>query len=198
MIDYLKLTDEKLCELAQKKNTDAVDVLINRYLKLVKSIVHHYYLTGGDLEDLIQVGQIAVFKAINSYSSKAEFKYYVFKCVKNAIISAIKKANTFKNHALNNSFSLSGLQNDDEDKNPLIADVKFDPIEKIVNLETEIELKNNISAILSKYENLILSYYLQGFSYVEISQLLNKSAKSIDNALQRIKKKISLKINIKG
>ena len=198
MMDYIKLSDEELCELAQKKNNDAVDALINRYLKLVKSIVHHYYLTGGDLEDLIQVGQIAVFKAITTYSGKAEFKYYVFKCIKNSIISAIKKANALKNHALNTSFSLSGLVTDEEDKNPLVADIKFDPVEKIVNLETEIELKNNISAILSKYENLILSYYLQGFSYVEISQLLNKSAKSIDNALQRIKKKISLKINIKG
>ncbi len=198
MVDYLILTDEELCKLAQKKNTDAVDVLINRYLKLVKSIVHHYYLTGGDLEDLIQVGQIAVFKAINSYSGKAEFKHYVFKCVKNAILSAIKRYNTLKNLPLNSSFSLSGLNNDDEDKNPLIADLKFDPVEKIVNLESELELKNNISEILSKYENLILSYYLQGYSYVEISEILKKSTKSIDNALQRIKKKISLKINVKG
>ena len=198
MIDYSKLTDEELCELSQKKDSVAVDFLINRYLKLVKSFVHHYYLTGGDLEDLVQVGQIAVFKAITTYQGKVEFKYYVFKCIKNAIISAIKKANTLKNMPLNSSYSLSGIVDGDEDKNPLIADLKFDPIEKIVNTEAERELKDNISLILSRYENLILSYYLQGFSYVEISEILNKTPKSIDNALQRIKKKISLKINIKG
>ncbi|MBR2870029.1 MAG: sigma-70 family RNA polymerase sigma factor [Clostridia bacterium] len=195
MSDYTGFTDEELCNLAKEHNSEAMETLINRYRQLVLSFAHHYYLTGGDIEDIIQVGQIGVFNAITTYNGMVEFKYYVFKCVRNAVFSAVKKSNANKHSPLNNSLSLSGFQDKDEEKNPLFADLKFDPIERIVNAESEEELKEKIKNSLSKYENEILAFYLQGYSYVEISKKLNKTPKSIDNALQRIKKKVSLKIN---
>lgn len=197
MEDYSRLSDEALCELAKKQNAEAMETLIYRYRQLVLSFAHHYYLTDGDIEDLIQVGQIGVFNAITTFNGLVEFKYYVFKCVRNAIFTAVKRSNASKHAPLNTSLSLSGLSENDEEKNPLFADLKFDPVERIVNAESEEELKSIIKNSLSKYENDILAFYLQGYSYVEISEKLKKTPKSIDNALQRIKKKISSKINVK-
>jgi RNA polymerase sporulation-specific sigma factor len=197
MEDYSRLSDEALCELAKEQNAEAMETLIYRYRQLVLSFAHHYYLTDGDIEDLIQVGQIGVFNAITTFNGLVEFKYYVFKCVRNAIFTAVKRSNASKHAPLNTSLSLSGLSENDEEKNPLFADLKFDPVERIVNAESEEELKSIIKNSLSKYENDILAFYLQGYSYVEISEKLKKSPKSIDNALQRIKKKISSKINVK-
>ena len=197
MEDYSRLSDEALCELAKEQNAEAMETLIYRYRQLVLSFAHHYYLTDGDIEDLIQVGQIGVFNAITTFNGLVEFKYYVFKCVRNAIFTAVKRSNASKHAPLNTSLSLSGLSENDEEKNPLFADLKFDPVERIVNAESEEELKSIIKNSLSKYENDILAFYLQGYSYVEISEKLKKTPKSIDNALQRIKKKISSKINVK-
>lgn len=184
------LSDEKLCELSQQKNAEATVILIERYKHMVSSIAHGYFLTDGDLEDLIQVGTIAVFKAICSYKNKAEFKNYAFKCVKNAILTAVKKSNSNKNKPLINYISFSGFSDGDSDRTILMADDSCDPEESYINFESEVELKQKIKGSLSKYENQILSLYLQGYSYTEIGLQLNKSSKSIDNALQRIKRKI--------
>lgn len=197
-MNYKQLSDEELASLAQQKNTEAMETLITRYRYLVTSVAHSYFLTDGDVEDLVQVGQIGVFNAIISFNGKVDFKYYVTRCVKNSVISAIKKSNTKKNYPLNNYISLSGYLDSDVEKNGLLADVSFEPEERFVNLETVDELKSVIIKVLSKYENEILSLYLQGYSYTEIGEKLNKNSKSIDNALQRIKKKISLKINLVG
>ena len=97
---YKELSDEFLASLAQQNDADAMETLILRYRYLVTAIAHSYFLVDGDVEDLIQVGQIGVFKAITTYKGKAEFKYYVYKCVKNSVLSAIKKSTTNKNFAL--------------------------------------------------------------------------------------------------
>lgn len=197
-MDYTKLDDEKLVLLAQSKDADAMEVLILRYRQMVSSVARSYFLTDGDVEDLIQVGQIGVFKAITTYNGKVDFKYYVFKCIKNAVLTAIKKSQTDKNKALSNYVSLSGFVDGDNDKNPLLIDAQFDPEETLINTETEQELKDKFAQYLSKYEYEILTYYLQGYTYNEISEKLNKKSKSIDNALQRIKNKLLDKIKHVG
>ena len=197
-MEYKKLSDERLAQLAKDGDAEAMETLIVRYRYLVTSIAHSYFLIDGDLEDLIQVGQIGVFKAINTYNGKVEFKFYAYKVVKNAVLSAIKKSNTSKNLPLNNYIPLSGFVDGDNDKNILLADENFSPEETYINNETEEELKDRIFSSLSKYESEILTYYLQGYTYVEISSKLNKSIKSIDNALQRIKKKLLDKIGLVG
>lgn len=197
-MEYKKLSDERLAQLAKDGDAEAMETLIVRYRYLVTSIAHSYFLIDGDLEDLIQVGQIGVFKAINTYNGKVEFKFYAYKVVKNTVLSAIKKSNTSKNLPLNNYIPLSGFVDGDNDKNILLADENFSPEETYINNETEEELKDRIFSSLSKYESEILTYYLQGYTYVEISSKLNKSIKSIDNALQRIKKKLLDKIGLVG
>ena len=197
-MEYKKLSDERLAQLAKDGDAEAMETLIVRYRYLVTSIAHSYFLIDGDLEDLIQVGQIGVFKAINTYNGKVEFKFYAYKVVKNAVLSAIKKSNTSKNLPLNNYIPLSGFVDGETDKNILLADENFSPEETYINNETEEELKDRIFSSLSKYESEILTYYLQGYTYVEISSKLNKSIKSIDNALQRIKKKLLDKIGLVG
>lgn len=196
-MDYKNFTDEQLIGLAKQGNSDAMECLILRYRYLVTSIAHSYFLSSGDTEDLVQVGQIAVFRAITTFSGKVDFKYYAYKCVKNAVISAIKKANTLKNQPLNNYISLSGLVGFDDDKNELIADSKTDPEVNYLYAESEKELFDKIKESLSKFENDILTLYLKGYTYTEIGIKLNKNTKSIDNALQRVKSKLLVVLEIK-
>ena len=195
---YKQLSDEELLNLAKNNDSDAVECLILRYRYLVSAYAHSYFLVDGDVEDLIQVGQIAVYKAIVSYNGLVEFKYYVSKCVKNAMITAIKKSNANKNLPLNNYLSLSGFIDGDSDKNILLADLVNNPEQAFINLETEKELKEKIKNTLSKLESEILSYYLQGYSYSEIALNMDKNVKSIDNALQRIKNKLLQKLQNVG
>ena len=187
---YDKLTDEQLVELARANNTSAIDELFNRYKYIVSSIAHSYFLSGGDTEDLLQEGMLASFKAINTFNGKSSFKSYLYLCVKNRILTVIKSSNRFKNQPLNNYISLSGVVDGDLDKSEIIIDTDFSPEEKYINIESATELVAKIKDALSEYEYDILTLYLKGYSQKEISEKTNKKDKSVDNALQRIKKKI--------
>ena len=155
------LTDEQLVALSQHKDENAIEELFNRYKYIVSAIAHSYFLNGGDSEDLIQEGLFAVFKAISSFNAKANFKTYVYTCVKNRIFSVIKSSNRNKNLPLNNYLSISGgVESDNLDKNKAIIDKNFSPEETYINLEAENELKGKISKVLSEYEYKILVYYL--------------------------------------
>lgn len=192
------LSDEQLVVLAQQKDENAIEELFNRYKYIASAVAHSYFLTGGDSEDLLQEGLFAVFKAISSFNSKANFKTYVYTCVKNRIFTIIKSSNRYKNIPLNNYLSLSGGNDDQIDKNKIIVDKNFSPEESYINLEAENELKNKISQVLSDYEYKILVQYLKGYSYRELGEMFSKKEKSIDNAIQRIRKKILLEIEKKG
>lgn len=193
------LTDEQLVALSQHKDENAIEELFNRYKYIVSAIAHSYFLNGGDSEDLIQEGLFAVFKAISSFNAKANFKTYVYTCVKNRIFSVIKSSNRNKNLPLNNYLSISGgVESDNLDKNKAIIDKNFSPEETYINLEAENELKGKISKVLSEYEYKILVYYLKGYSYRELGEMFSKKEKSIDNAIQRIRKKILLELGKQG
>ncbi len=192
------LSDEQLVVLAQQKDENAIEELFNRYKYIASAVAHSYFLTGGDSEDLLQEGLFAVFKAISSFNSKANFKTYVYTCVKNRIFTIIKSSNRYKNIPLNNYLSLSGVNDDQIDKNKIIVDKNFSPEESYINLEAENELKNKISQVLSDYEYKILVQYLKGYSYRELGEMFSKKEKSIDNAIQRIRKKILLELEKKG
>ena len=184
------MSDEQLLELAKNQDVNAIEQLLERYKYVASAVAHSYFLNGGDAEDLLQEGMIAVFNAINTFNGKASFKSYVYTCVKNKIITLIKQSNRYKNQPLNNYISFSGFLEGDADKNELLTDFGFGPEEMIINIEAENELKEIILKTLSEYEHDILVYYLKGYSYREISEKFNKKEKSIDNALQRIRKKI--------
>ena len=184
------MSDEQLLVLAKNQDINAIEQLLERYKYVASAVAHSYFLNGGDAEDLLQEGMIAVFNAINTFNGKASFKSYVYTCVKNKIITLIKQSNRYKNQPLNNYISFSGFLEGDADKNELLTDFGFGPEEMIINIEAENELKEIILKTLSEYEHDILVYYLKGYSYREISEKFNKKEKSIDNALQRIRKKI--------
>ena len=189
-MDYINLTDEQLVSLAQEKDTEAMSTVINRYKNLVKKVARSYFLIGGDTEDLLQEGMLGVFKAVETFNGKSGFKSYVYICVKTSIISAIKKSNCDKNKPLNNYVSISGNKDSDADKNQFVISLESDPETDFINKEAEVELQNKIKSTLSNLEFNILSLFLKGYSYIEIGEKLNKNAKSIDNALQRIRKKL--------
>ena len=196
-MDVKKLSDEELVLLAQKKDSSASEELFLRYKYTVSSVAHSYFLTGGDSEDLVQEGMFAVFSAINSFNGKTNFKNYVYTCIKNRIFTVIKMSKRQKNQPLNNYVSLSGWSDNDNDKTEIIIDSDFGPEERYINKETEKEFINTIKNTLSEYEFEILRLYLKGYSYSEIGNKLSKQKKSIDNALQRIRKKILTAITTK-
>jgi RNA polymerase sporulation-specific sigma factor len=187
---FENVADEQLIALAKENNTNAIDELFNRYRYVILSVARSYFLSGGDTEDLLQEGMLAAFKAINTFNGKSSFNSYLYLCVKNRILSVIKSSNRFKNQPLNNYISLSGVVDGDIDKSEVIIDGGYGPEEKYINEETASELVCKIKNSLSDYEYEILTLYLKGYSQKEIGERLNKKDKSVDNALQRIKKKI--------
>lgn len=185
------LTDEELVALAQKDNKQAMTYLIEKYKSVVKGVSRSYFLIGGDDQDLFQEGLIGLFNAIVSYNGKVSFKNYVYVCVKNNIVSTIRKYNNQKNLPLLNYVSLTGQVNMDTDKTEYVIDEKIsDPETEYINRESTEELQAKIKNTLSQLENTILGLYLQGFSYAEIAEKTNKQVKSIDNAIQRIRRKV--------
>lgn len=189
-MNYFNLTDEELVWLAQK-NGEGIEVLMDRYKNKVNSFARSYFLTGGDVDDLIQEGMVGFFKAITTYNGKASFNTHAYTCIKTSILSAVKKSNRLKNIPLNNYVSLSGGVDESADKTEIIIDGSFGPEEIFINAENLNELKNIIAKNLSKFENNVLSLYLKGYSYGDIAQKTKKQVKSIDNALQRIRKKLA-------
>ena len=189
--DLTNLSDNELVALS-KTNSEALETLFNRYKIMLNSICRSYYLINGDDDDVMQEGMIGLFKAINTFDNNYVFSSYAYKCIKNSIITAIKKSNTDKNKPLNNFISLSGSDDDDMDKSVIVSSgLNFNPESTFINSENEKELRNKIETMLTPLEFEILKQYLDGFSYVDIAKRLDKNTKSVDNAIQRIRKKLS-------
>lgn len=186
-------TDEELAEEAKNgANAEkALTEIFARYKYAVNSVARSYFLSGGETDDLIQEGQIGVFRAIMTYNGNYAFKPYVLKCIKTHVLSAIKHSNREKNKPLNNPVSLSVGDGDDADKSEYMRGASFDPEEEYINKENEKELVDLIKESLSKLEYDVLIYYLQGYSYFEIGEKTGKNVKSVDNTVQRIRNKIN-------
>jgi len=195
-MDYTKLEENQLLKLAKDKDEKAVEELLKRYKFVPSSIARSYFLIGGAEEDLLQEGMIGLYRAINTYDDeKGSFKTFVYACVKNSILSTVKKSNSKKNKPLNEYVSLSGYVDGDSDKNSFIQDSQYGPEDMLLYKEAESELENKIISELSEAEYQIFKLYLAGLTYSQISQKLNKTIKSIDNSLQKLKKKIIKIIN---
>ncbi len=189
-MNFESLPEEEVISLAKSGNDEAMEFLFDKYKSAVKAVARSYYIVGGDEDDLIQAGMIGVFLAVKSYNGNGPFYPYVYRGIKNHIITLIRKSNQKKHAPLYNYISLSSQDDGDIVKSNIAMDEKFEPEREYINKEAERELKEKIKKTLSSYENQILSLYLQGYSYEDICKKTNKNYKSIDNALQRIKKKI--------
>ena len=190
------LTDEQLVKMAQEGSETAEEILIEKYKGLVKNKAKTYYITGADSEDVVQEGMIGLFKAIRSFdvSKQTAFKTFADTCVNSQIISAIKKANRKRHKPLNESVSLN-KEVDDGSQDISVGDIlqasmDNDPEALLLLQEVVDYLKTYDSGLFSKFEREVWVEKLKGRNYMEIAEQLGRSPKSVDNALQRIKKKI--------
>ena len=194
--DLSTLSDEQLVMLSVDGNADAEETILHRYKNCVKSKARTYYLIGADNDDIVQEGMIGLYKAIRDFNpdKNITFKTFADVCITRQILTAIRTANRNKHNPLNASISMNApLFSDDSGTTfmDLIQQGSVSNPEEIYIIDESIkEIKNEISKKLSGFENSVLKLYLDGLSYVEISEIMGKSLKSIDNALQRIKKKL--------
>lgn len=193
---YVSLSDEKLAIMAQEGERGAMDYLLDKYKGLVKARAHSYFLIGADREDIIQEGMIGLYKAIRDFKEDKQSSFSAFAdlCATRQIVTAIKTATRMKHIPLNNYVSLNRPVYDDESEKTLIdlvaEKIVSDPEQIVINDEAYKYTSSEIFKNLSKFEKSVLRLYLDGKSYHEISDMLSRSAKSIDNALQRIKRKL--------
>ena len=188
MEDYRKISDEELAVISRADEC-AAEALMTRYKKAVKSIARQYFLAGGEEDDLIQEGTLGLFKAITTYDGVSAFKNYALKCIRSSIISTVRKSTSDKSKALNGYIPI--YAGEDDDKTPFIKDGVIDPEEEYINVEAAREFMANVKQALSGYEYNILTTYLEGYSYADIAARVKKNVKSVDNAVQRIRKKIA-------
>ena len=188
--------DEEVVIEAQKRNVRAQEYLINKYKNFVKAKAKSYFLIGADKEDIYQEGMIGLYKAIRDFKADrlSSFRAFAEICVTRQIITAIKTATRQKHIPLNTYISLNKPIYDEESDRTLLdvlSGAKItDPEELVISREEVINIQNEIGEVLSELEMEVLMSYLDGKSYQEIACDLDRHAKSIDNALQRVKRKL--------
>ena len=190
------MNDEKLIELAQNGDGNAVNTLLIKYKSLASKIARSYFLTGGDIEDIIQEGMIGLYKAIMHFckNKNASFTTFASICIKNQIQSAIKIASSDKNKALSSAMPITEQVDDDDEDGKIeiiIPSLSPSPDDEVIAKERLKEIATIIKSTLSDMEYKVLCLYLKGFNYDEISKASGLNKKSIDNALTRIKNKLS-------
>ena len=194
MMDYAELDDIRLLALARSGDRDAEDALAERYLRLVRICARPLFLAGGDSEDLIQEGTFGLLSAIRQFDPNggAAFKTFAERCIRMRLLSAVKSASRLKHFPLNDGISLEELSEDPgADTSTLSELFRHNPEDLILAKESREELSAVFSRCLSKFEIKVLDLYLDGLSYREIADRLCRDAKSIDNAVQRIRHKLA-------
>lgn len=195
---YRKLSDEELVARYQDGDDNAAEFLIEKYKNLVRKCARSYYLMGADHEDLLQEGMIGLFKAIRAYKPDKEAVFMTFAtlCVGRHIRSAVASYSRKNYDPLNKSISLEEVLEDNDGNG--VSRIETLEDKEAVNPETLIlsrerleSIKNEIRNNLSKFEKLVLELYDEGFTYSQIGKILDKPSKAIDNAIQRIRNKIS-------
>lgn len=193
---YYDLEDEQLIDLIHHGEKQALDYLLQKYKYFVKAKTRAYFLIGADREDIIQEGMIGLFRAVQDFKSykASAFRSFAELCITRQIITAVKTATRQKHFALNSYVSLDKPVYDEESDRTLldvvISSRADDPADMLVHQETYRNIQVQMSEALSHLEQHVLTLYLDGWSYAEIAGELAKPEKSIDNALQRIKRKL--------
>ncbi|GIN42163.1 RNA polymerase sigma-H factor [Heyndrickxia oleronia] len=201
--NYVMMEDEQLIELVHKGDSEALDFLIQKYRNFVRAKARSYFLVGADKEDIVQEGMIGLYKAIRDYKEDklTSFKAFAELCIIRQIITAIKTATRQKHIPLNSYVSLDKPIYDEESDRTLMDVISgakiMNPEELIINREKYGNIEGKISELLSDLERKVLALYLDGQSYQEISEELNRHVKSIDNALQRVKRKLERYLEIR-
>ena len=200
---YSNLKDEEIISQIKSGDKDALSYLLEKYKNLVNIKVSKYFMIGAEKEDILQEGMIGLFKAIQSFNEEKQnsFKSFANICIERQLITAIKSSNRQKHMPLNTYLSLNtaAYDNNEDDSVELIdtfnSKTAEDPLETIMKKEYYSEVEEAINKNLSKFEKKVLDRYLKGESYVTIAKRLDSPVKSVDNAIQRIRKKASKNIN---
>ncbi|MCI6790538.1 MAG: sigma-70 family RNA polymerase sigma factor [Lachnobacterium sp.] len=189
---YEAFSDEELIEKLRQGENDITDYILEKYKPLVRKKTNAMYLIGGETEDLIQEGMIGLFKAIRDYRPDKDASFYHFAelCINRQLYSALEASNRKKHQPLNSYISLSDQDNQGAVAAELLVDQERGPEQMVIEQELWEEYKKRLEQNLSKMENKVLQYYLDGNHYIQIAEIMGKSPKSIDNALQRIRQKI--------
>jgi RNA polymerase sporulation-specific sigma factor len=196
-------SDEDIVEAVREGESEALEFLINKYRNFVRAKARSYFLIGADREDIIQEGMIGLYKSIRDFKGDklASFKAFAELCITRQIITAIKTATRQKHIPLNSYVSLDKPIYDEESDRTLLDVIcgtqVSDPEELIINQEEFVGLEDKMSEILSDLERKVLMLYLDGRSYQEIAVDLDRHVKSIDNALQRVKRKLEKYLEVR-
>lgn len=194
---YNNLTDEQIVSLIKNGDEKALSYLLEKYKNLVNVKVGKYFIIGAEKEDIIQEGMIGLFKAIKNFNEEKQntFKSFANICIERQLITAIKTSNRQKHMPLNSYLSLNtaAYDNNEDDGVELMDtfDSKTieDPLETVMKKEYYKEVENAVNKSLSKFEKQVLDRFIKGESYMVIAQKLDSPVKSVDNAIQRIRKK---------
>ena len=189
---YEAFSDEELIEKLRQGEDDITDYILEKYKPLVRKKTNAMYLIGGETEDLIQEGMIGLFKAIRDYKPDKDASFYHFAelCINRQLYSALEASNRKKHQPLNSYISLSEQEHPDAVAAELLVDKESGPEQTVIEQEVWEEYKKRLAQKLSRMENQVLQYYLDGNHYIQSAEMMGKSPKSIDNALQRIRQKI--------
>ncbi|MEE1249689.1 MAG: RNA polymerase sporulation sigma factor SigH [Lachnospiraceae bacterium] len=196
IVSYEDYSDEELIlVLREKQETEIMDYLLNKYKNLVKKKAKVLFLIGGDTDDLIQEGMIGLFKAIRDYDEKKDSSFFHFAqiCISRQMYTAMEASNRKKHAPLNSYISLSADEENESGENlPELwaALSEANPEQIVINKEELEQMRKKADSVLSSMEKEVLAYYLQGMNYTKIAEVMQKPAKSIDNALQRIRNKL--------
>ena len=193
---YAAFTDEQIVDMSHLGDVSAEEYLLDKYKNFVRSKARSYFLVGADHEDIVQEGMIGLYKAIRDFrpDKLSSFRAFAELCITRQIITAIKTATRQKHIPLNNYVSLNKPLYDEESDRTLLDVIvegrMSDPEELIINMENVGNIRAKINEVLSGLEQEVLNAYLDGKSYQEIAEALGRHVKSIDNALQRVKRKL--------
>ncbi len=192
MSKYGKLKDDELIVMAQAGDDTALETILVRYKPLVYKKSQPYYLAGGDDDDVIQEGLIGLYKAIMSFDKDKFPLFNVFAgvCIERRIISAVKKATRLKHDPLNTYVSLDGSDEDEPVIEPVESEIARNPENIVIENEDVTGLEIKINKALSSFEMQVLLCQLNGHTYRETAEILKRDVKAVDNAMQRIKKKL--------
>ncbi|MBE5807188.1 MAG: RNA polymerase sporulation sigma factor SigH [Clostridiales bacterium] len=202
---FQDLADEQIVKLAQQEGgDDALEFVLNKYKNFVRTKARSYFLIGADHEDIVQEGMIGLYKAIRDYREErsASFRAFAELCITRQIITAIKTATRQKHIPLNNYVSLNRpIYEEDSDRTLLdviTEDVPTNPEDMMIDREAYSVIEGRIGNMLSPLEREVLVRYMEGKSYAEIADEMDRHVKSVDNALQRVKRKLQKLVDEKN
>ena len=194
--DYDSMTDEQVVHLAQDTDSQALEYLLNKYKNFVRTKARSYFLIGADHEDIVQEGMIGLYKAIRDFKEdrQTSFRAFAELCITRQIITAIKTATRQKHIPLNSYISLNKpIYEEDSDRTLLDVITEggiSNPEDMLIDREDLSFIEGRIGQMMSDLEKQVLVLYMEDKSYVEIADEMGRHVKSIDNALQRIKRKL--------